>query len=166
MEWVSGQHFPWRKKKYLLYRGALVPDAWKERDKNNIQLQTERGTISIVIARVVACDDKWWMPLPKAGRGDELCTCSQSTGRDAWSTVICCSWPRMTLGWLEPARARWVLPETAQAWGWCQTLSCSYWIPVACTCLANCSLVEDVPCLESKCQSQELKAKYNTIKST
>lgn len=64
----------------------------------------------------------------------------QSTRRHAWSKG-------MTLGCMECPRSRWFTPKTAQARGWCQTWSCSSWIP------GNCSGAGDAPGVESKWQS-------------
>lgn len=165
MEWVSGQHFPWRKKctPYAKEHWCQIHGRSRTKRAYNYKLKEELlGPLLQGLWHVMRNGECLCLRLA----GAMSCVLVQGIGKDAWSTVICCSWPRMTFGWLECARARWMIPESAQAWGWCQTRSCSYWIPVACTCLANCSWVEDVPCLESKWQRQELKAKYNMIKPT
>lgn len=81
---------------YLLCEGALVPDMRTEQDEKSMELQRERGAVSVHLARVVVHDGR--MSLPQAARGSRARARIQSRGRGAQTTVICCAWPRVTLG--------------------------------------------------------------------
>lgn len=105
MEWLSGQHSPQSANVPLMPRSLGAK--WKGREEKSTWLQVERGAFSHRAALVV--DFK----LPHLRLADEL-RASLRMWRGAWSAAIC-SRPRRTLGWLECARARWMMPRTSQA---------------------------------------------------